>query len=133
VLTTLLGLPSLGPGGRITEYQFAGGGFVDLTVRPVARTVPGGRWRDPRVVQAAVDGMVGGARGIQQLRGAFGYVEASAYEVARFSRPSFVFVLDGPRFDTGPHWRVSIAVPATYGEEDGGGSGDDGVDSDWCV
>jgi hypothetical protein len=132
VLTRVAGLPSIGPGGRMTWFDLPSGPFIDISVRPVATPVPSAGWRDPGQIQTAVDGMVGAARGFT-LRGALGYTEPSRYEYARTARPMFVFVLDGPPLEGGPHWRVSIAVPATLDEGGEDGSAWRGQDTDWCV
>jgi hypothetical protein len=131
-VTRIEGLPSLGPGGRMTLFDLPSGSFVDVSVRPKAELVGAAGWRDPREVQAAVMGMVGEARGYR-LRGALGYSEPSPYEVARSARPSFVFVLDADQVPGAPHWRVSIAVPATVDDDGDGGAVGRGQDSDWCV
>jgi len=130
-LTRIAGLPSIGPGGRITVYDLPSGPFVDVSVRPLAELRGARGWRDPAGVQAAANGMVGAARGFR-LRAAFGYSEPSAYEEAGLVRPAFVLVLDGPEAAGIPHWRVSIAVPATY-DDDGDDGAASGRDSDWCV
>lgn len=131
-LSRIEGLPSIGPGGRLTLFEFPSGAFLDVTVRPRARLVAAAGWRDPGYVEDAVAAMIGELRDYR-LRGAFGYSEPSAYEVARLTRPSFVFVLDGPQVPGAPHWRVSIAVPATVDEDGDDGAVDSGQDSDWCV
>ncbi|MFD7160995.1 hypothetical protein ACFV9C_40875 [Kribbella sp. NPDC059898] len=128
VLTRIAGLPSIGPGGRMIWFDLPSGPFIDIGVRPLASLRPSAGWRAPGQIQTAVDGLVGAARGFT-LRGALGYTEPSRYEPARAARPMFVFVLDGPPLDGGPHWRVSIAVPATLDDGDGNGT----QDVDWCV
>ncbi|RZT13658.1 hypothetical protein EV649_6854 [Kribbella sp. VKM Ac-2569] len=132
LLTRIEGIRSVGPGGRVTWFNLPSGDFVDLTVRPRAERIRAAGWRDPREVAAAVNGMVGDARGFR-LRGAFGYSEPSGYEVAGLCRPSFVFVLDGPPMEGRPHWRVSIAVPASRDGDGDDGNAGRGQDSDWCV
>lgn len=132
VLTRIAGLPSIGPGGRMTWFALPSGSFIDISVRPVATLTPSADWRDPGQIQAAVEGMVADARGFT-LRGALGYTEPSRYEHARTARPMFVFVLDGPRLGGVPRWRVSIAVPATLDEDGDDGSAQPGQDLDWCV
>jgi hypothetical protein len=131
-LTAIEGLPSLGPGGRMTLFDLPSGSFVEISVRPRAELVGATGWRDPGDVQAAVTAMVGDVREYR-LRGALGYSEPSSYEVARLTRPSYVFVLDGPDVPGAPHWRVSIAVPATVDGDGDDGPAGRGQDSDWCV
>ncbi|MEU4289323.1 hypothetical protein AB0E63_13970 [Kribbella sp. NPDC026596] len=132
VLTRIEGTASLGPGGRMTWFDLPSGDFVDISLRQRAERVRAVGWRSPREVEAAVAAMVGDARGFR-LRAAFGYSEPSGYEVAGLCRPSFVFVLDGPPMEGAPHWRVSIAVPASRDDDGDGGAAGRGQDSDWCV
>ena len=131
-LTRIEGLPSIGPGGRMTLFDLPSGAFLDITVRPRATLLGAAGWIDPGEVQDAAAAMVGRAPGYR-LRGTLGYTEPSAYEAAGSSRPSFVFVLDGPDVPGAPHWRVSIAVPATVDDNDDDGPVGRGHDSDWCV
>jgi hypothetical protein len=128
-VTSIEGVPSIGPGGRMALLELRSTTYVEVSVRPRTWLAAAGGWRDPREVENAVTGMVGDARGYR-LRGVFGYSEPSAYEAARSCRASYILVLDGPPQEGAPHWRVSIAVPATSG-----GDGDDGrgQDWDWCV
>jgi hypothetical protein len=110
-VTRVAGLPSLGPGGRVTQFELPSGEFIDIAVRPLVSLAESGGWRDPDEVEGAVRAMVGPLPEYR-LRAAFGYPEPSAYEAADVVGAAFVFVLDGPRSGEGPAWRVSIAVPA---------------------
>jgi len=101
----------VGPGGRVIYYPRRR--LVEIVVRRRGKSL-GGYWRRPtevanRVASYLEIGDVPGTR----LRARFGYYEASKYENQSLLRPVFLFLLDRPRPNEGPRWRVSTVVAAT--------------------
>lgn len=95
--TWIAGVPSIGPGGRVTQYAR---GFVDVAIRPVATFGTSGSWRDPVQVQAIAAALRG------ELSVAFGYAEPSAYETADRADAAYFVRADGPR------WQDCAVIPA---------------------
>lgn len=109
--TRIEGVPSIGPGGRITQYAFGASDFVDVSIRPVAVLTAPGQWRDPLQVLASAADLVKGMPE-HELSVAFGYSEPSAYEAADRAVAVYLLRMDGTPSDAGPRWQRCIEIPA---------------------
>lgn len=127
------GVPSLGPGGRVTIQRLRDRRLLlDVVVRPrdgVVDTV----WRRPEAVVDALGPLLRGAPDDARLRAAFGYAEASAYEAQEILRPVFAFLLERSARGGGPGWRVATTIAASDPVDDGPGATTTGSHDDTCV
>jgi hypothetical protein len=115
-LTSIGGLRSVGPGGRITIYDVGERRTAELSIRKRTGGVSS-RWRNPTAILSASVTALAEAPPGTRLRGAFGYYEASKYERQGWLRPAFVFLLDRPSTEDGPRWRVAFVEAATDSDE----------------
>jgi len=106
------GHPFLGPGGRVTVSRLSGYLQADICARRLGHQLDS-KWIDPDAVAQDVQVFLSGAQEPFRLRGQLGYAEASSYERVTRIQLSFVFLLDRPRSQGEPGWRVAVRVPAT--------------------
>jgi hypothetical protein len=114
-----VGLPVLGPGGRLTTFAFRDGLQLDVTMRNrTARLDSSWRSGDDivhwirRRILAAGDGLP-----VKRLRGAFGYFELSKYQRQRYMRPAFVVAADLYQPPDTPLWTSFVVEAATESPE----------------
>lgn len=135
LVSSVDGLASLGPGGKLTVSRFHDGTAVmDVVVRP-KEDVLLSRWRSPSQVASGVSTMIASSPRDIRLRAGLGYEEASSLEAQTVLRPMFIFLLDRPMAASGPRWRVALATPATSidGDDSGDGMTTGSGDYEWCV